>query len=393
MADVKVRAILTDPAELSGLFTTPSGVALKDGDLVLPTDQPSPLENDFRRARSGAWEKATDIALVKAMEVRVLEGDADETRGSSWVLRTGDQQPVRGDTALVWDQETKVPRSVPGAGTEDVQGVFGLKRKQDLAGEYRYISGELDDRGQFVSVFSSPPLVPPDSISGLGIRRADETGVAVASGSAWVPGAGAPVELQAEAVLRGPNAGGAWPAGVIRHVYLGRNVEGVPTVEALAEQPAAPYFGDAMARSTAAEPDATRRYLGSFLTAANGQLRQFNANGADHLYLFDVADAGRVVNGGVATAEQTVNLVNLGLVPRGTRRAWLRVATGGAGVVLGNSEDSIALGPGSTGVRTVRANQDKDVLMPLDANGAFSWCNASSGGSAVIEVLGYRVRR
>lgn len=273
MADVKVRAILRKNTDLSGLFPTPSGVPLEDGDLVLPLDQQSPLENDFHRARPGPWEKATDVTLSEFMRVRVREGPADESGGSSWALATlGDPDTgavARGQQALVWAQETKLPRSVPGAGLEDVGGVFGLRSAPDLQGTYRNPTITLDDRRQIEDIESQP--ASENTLVGLRVSRTGPTQIRAEPGVAWVPGTGL-VTLRTAIVknLLGltPNA---W-----HHAYLFFNADtGEGDVEVTTVAPDAPYLGGARVKGPSGQvaADATRRLVDEFFVAANGQIR------------------------------------------------------------------------------------------------------------------------
>lgn len=119
-------------------------------------------------------------------------------------------------------------------------------------------------------------------IDGLRLVYNSRTGFTVTAGSAYVPFHGKVVELVADKVFTGL----ALTASTWHHVYL-LETAGVADVEVVTTAPTR-YFGTAYNKTG----DTARRYLGSVLTNASGQLFSFRHEVAQGKMMFNEGSPG-----------------------------------------------------------------------------------------------------
>lgn len=127
--------------------------------------------------------------------------------------------------------------------------------------------------------------IPPGYIDGLQMQWIGGTALTVSSGAAYIQGAGS--------VLRAPTAiaksGLSFAASTWYHVYLYDNA-GTPDVEISTTAPTTAYNGTARSKTG----DTSRRYIGSLVTDASSQMRNFSQAGNRVLYK-QVGITGRIV--------------------------------------------------------------------------------------------------
>ncbi len=138
-------------------------------------------------------------------------------------------------------------------------------------------------------------------ILGLRMEYVGPASIRVSSGSAWIPSLQRAVEVPAALTLSGMTlAANTW-----YHLYLYLN-GATPAIEAVATAPASPYSGSARAKTG----DASRRYVGSFLTDASSQILQFMVGSAND-FRWTFSGSGGVLRplaNGKATTRTTVSL-------------------------------------------------------------------------------------
>jgi hypothetical protein len=152
------------------------------------------------------------------------------------------------------------------------------------------------------------------------------------------------------------------------------------------------YSGDAYQKTG----DASRRYLGSVKTNGSGSILSFLMQGNLILYREQIAAAPfRVLNGGTATTETTVNCgtagTNAGVIPVTSRVGVLRVVTTATNIggALGTSDDN-----STSLIRDFYTNTEYVGETPLDSNQALTYRYLSApSGALYIDVQGYRLAR
>lgn len=142
-------------------------------------------------------------------------------------------------------------------------------------------------------------LLPKGYIDGLQMQWVSGTALTVTSGAAYIEGS--------SKVLRATSAiaktGLSLSASTWYHVYLYDN-SGIADVEIVTTAPASPYNGTARSKTG----DTSRRYVGSVLSDASGNIYRFQQNGSEIEYLVNTAAPFRVVSGGVATTRTNIDL-------------------------------------------------------------------------------------
>ena len=104
-------------------------------------------------------------------------------------------------------------------------------------------------------------------IDGLYMKYNSANSLTVTEGSAYIPGTGSILELTAPVILSGLTL----TANTWYHLYLYSNA-GTPTLELVTTAPDTPYFSTARGKTG----DASRRYVGSVLSAAANTLHKFS---------------------------------------------------------------------------------------------------------------------
>lgn len=157
----------------------------------------------------------------------------------------------------------------------------------------------------------------PDYISGLKMVWNSANSLSVTSGAAYISSLGRVVRLGAPANL----AGLVLTASTWYHLYLYLNA-GAPAVECVSTAPAAPYYGTAQNKTG----DTSRRYIGSVMTDASGNILQFVHIGTSVYYPngFSTAAPYRALSVGTATASTAVSLS--GIIPATATAVLVRIA-------------------------------------------------------------------
>jgi len=223
----------------------------------------------------------------------------------------------------------------------------------------------------------------PGYIDGLQMQWVSATAVTVSSGRAYIPSLGY--------YLDAPNAialtGLVLTASTFYHLYLYSNA-GTPAIECVTTAPDVPYSGTARAKTG----DTSRRYLGSVLADASGNLTNF-MHGSDGFVVWrlDTRNAPfRAVSAGVATVATTVSLS--AAVPATANVAKLNCldTDNTATLELGNSLASVFP------IHVIRPITGVPLSFPIDASQSIQYALSpapASGGAAFIDILGYGLSR
>lgn len=225
-------------------------------------------------------------------------------------------------------------------------------------------------------------VIPPGYIDGLNLVWNSGTSISVTSGSAYIEGAAAVVNVPAELTLSGLSL----TASTWYHVYLYLNA-GVPAIECVTSAPATAYSGTARSKTG----DTSRRYLGSVLTTSANTIANFvhSCGVINYLERTDVAPF-RALNAGVATAPTAVSLLACG-VPVTARTAKLNITNLATDqtIRLSNSESSV------TNMQGIRPLSGFPVLFPTNSSQQVTYFFAvtPAAGGAYIDVIGYGLER
>lgn len=216
-------------------------------------------------------------------------------------------------------------------------------------------------------------------MDGLILEWVDGTTLRLTSGSAFIEGLGYAVAVPAPITKSGLSlAAGSW-----YHVYLRLNA-GVPDVEVVTTAPAAPYNGTARSKGG----DATRRYLGTFLTNSGGGMKAFKQSA--HYFAWMGRNSivpHHVLAAGTATSQTPVSLA--GIVPFPGIVAMLHArADSSAGLQITNAEAAsfavIEVGPGAEVITP----------FPVDSTHSVAYANAAAPAvGANLYVPGFFVER
>lgn len=226
-------------------------------------------------------------------------------------------------------------------------------------------------------------VIPPGYIDGLKLVWNSGTSISVTSGSAYIEGAAAVVNVPAALTLSGLSL----TASTWYHVYLYLNA-GVPAIECVTTAPATAYSGTARSKTG----DTSRRYIGSFRTSAAGSIIKFAQSGVSVLYLEDTNAAPfLVLSGGTATVTTSISAANVapptGISIKGT---ILNAATN-AYIRISNSDGPSA----ATGYITLASpNGVTATDIPINASQAYTYAyDAAPTGSTYHRVFGYTFER
>lgn len=223
-------------------------------------------------------------------------------------------------------------------------------------------------------------VIPPGYIDGLNLVWNSGTSISVTSGSAYIEGAGAVVNVPAVLTLSGLSL----TASTWYHVYLYLNA-GVPAIECVTTDPSSAYSGTARSKTG----DSSRRYVGSFLTDSSSSICNFISDGYKYVYLVSISTPPfRVLNNGTNTswtgfsfssvAPITAIGIIVNIVANGTAVTRVRPYGGsyiGTERLYGLAAGAVVFGP-----------------LPVSSSLLAEYM-VDSGGSCVLDVLGFEYRR
>lgn len=230
-------------------------------------------------------------------------------------------------------------------------------------------------------------LLPPGYIEGLRLIRPSATALTITTGAAYIPSLGRVVRLSADVALTGL----ALAASTWYHAYLYVNA-GVASVELVTTAPAAAaYNGTARTKNG----DTSRRYVGSVLTDASGNLYAFRMRGTSIAWKNSVAAAPFLVaSAGRATTPTNVSCS--GVVPvTGVEATMILAMIGtGADAPLGTSDMTGTLSA-SNYLQYLAGGVQTTHTMALDASQAFNYLLTASvaTGGFYARVTGYTFER
>lgn len=232
-------------------------------------------------------------------------------------------------------------------------------------------------------VFADIPY-PTDYIIGLKLIWNSATSISVGTGSAVIPSTSKLEVVNSNLTLSSLSLS----ASTFYHVYLFDNA-GTPTIECVTAAPATPYQGTARAKTG----DTTRRYLGSVLTDASGNIFNFYHTAKDLvMYQTNINPAPFLVVAGTASSPTSVSCA--GVVPPTARivKGFLANNDASRGVFIGNAN----VIPSSTnftcyiGISPCIATID----FILDSSISFQYTYPSSPtGNFVARISGYYLER
>lgn len=228
-------------------------------------------------------------------------------------------------------------------------------------------------------------VIPPGYIDGLNLVWNSGTSISVTSGSAYIEGAAAVVNMPAALTLSGLSL----TASTWYHVYLYLN-SGVPAIECVTTDPATAYSGTARSKTG----DTSRRYIGSLLTDSAGQVLNFKHISDSGAILYrckqDLAPF-RALQLGNAIVETNVSLA--GAIPVTADAAQLRLFNSGTSLVTSYStSDDSASGPPKSSIAAVAAGANAYIPFPVDSTQAityWNWTTPEEGTGAFVDVYGY----
>lgn len=226
-------------------------------------------------------------------------------------------------------------------------------------------------------------LIPPDYISGLEMIWNSATSLSVTTGAACRP-SDSLLMMPAALITK---AGLTLTASTWYHLYLYMNGAN-PDVEIVTTAPAAAYFGAARAKTG----DTTRRYIGSILTDASGNI--YNViqvhNEINYRVPFDNAPL-RALSYGQATAYTDVLLTGL---PPTSRIAICRLTNNDTSLAA-RFTTSDSSGDPVNGCYGVAAGQS--IFMPVNVDSSqklrYAFPSGTPTGGAYVDVYGYIVSR
>lgn len=229
-------------------------------------------------------------------------------------------------------------------------------------------------------------VIPPGYIDGLNLVWNSGTSISVTSGSAYIEGAAAVVNVPAALTQSGLSL----TASTWYHVYLYLNA-GVPAIECVTAAPATAYSGTARSKTG----DTSRRYLCSIATGTSASLLPFYKYGNTIRYRNVSGSPYRVLSAGSAISATSISLS--AAVPFTAISAILKVnnyltSSGTAQVLnIGATSDSFQLAIQPNGSASISF---ADIALSPESTTVYYFYNESpSSGGGYIDILGYQIAR
>jgi hypothetical protein len=215
-------------------------------------------------------------------------------------------------------------------------------------------------------------VLGPNYINGLSLTRLATNSIRIETGLAILPNnrvlrVTSPITFSSMSLL----------ASTWYHVYLYLSGSSV-LAEYVTASPATPYFGTARTKTG----DTSRRYIGSFLTNSSAQIHDFSYTN-NYMAYRTAGSNFRILNGGTALSLTAVSLANA--VPgTATLVDIFCINIGSAAIYLCNSAGGIYY--------TLLANSRFEISnVPIENGNLYYY--VVSGGSAIIDVMGYTMER
>lgn len=219
----------------------------------------------------------------------------------------------------------------------------------------------------------------PTAIGGLYLEYTGPNSLRVTSGAAYIPGLGFLLDVPSAISKTGLSLA----ASVHHHVYLYRNGT-TPDIEIATTAPAI-YRGRARIKTG----DATRRYVGTAITNASGQILNFyhDETGVTYRETQDAAPF-RVLTNGKQTAITAVSCA--ACVPVTARKATVRLINLSNAVLLTGVSD------GSNAWAALTSSEKSFPNHPLNANQELTYrfsATVTTADGGYIDVYGYALER
>ena len=179
-------------------------------------------------------------------------------------------------------------------GEQGIQGIQGVQGEQGIQG----VQGIQGPPGA-----DGASGVTPDWIAGLSLTWGSASSISVEPGEAYIQGSSSTLSSGSTITKSSLSLSNS----TFYHVYFYSN-GGTPDIEISTTAPAAPYKGSARSKTS----DTSKRYLGSFLTDASGQVIRFQTVSIGNKLEFtwiaqnNVAPF-RILGGGTATTPTAVS--------------------------------------------------------------------------------------
>lgn len=234
----------------------------------------------------------------------------------------------------------------------------------------------LSALGKLQTQITGNAAIPAGYIDGLKMVWNSATSISVTSGNTYIQASSAVISFPSTLTLSSL----ILTASTWYHLYGYLNA-GVPAIELVTTAPASPYSGTARAKTG----DTSRRYIGSVLTDASGQVKNFAMDGNYIRYLTPSISIGSGLN---ATTQTNLNCASA--VPITASRVDLRAINGDT-----NAAINLVLGGGGVGsLIAVLASSSAYFMMPLDSSQNINYNYSSTPtGSAVVVGVGYTYER
>lgn len=266
------------------------------------------------------------------------------------------------------------------------------KRAFDAKGRLSYESAATTDdltegaTNLYYTDARASAAAPPGYIDGLKMQWDSATGITVSSGAAYIEGS-AGVLLVPSAITK---SGLSLTASTWYHLSVFDNA-GTPDVDISTTAPAAPYNGTARSKTG----DTSKRYIGSILTDASGNIYAFHQSVDKIMWESNVAPAPfLVISAGRATSDTSISCA--GSMPITSRIALLIMATvnSSADAAIGNSNLSGSLSS-SNYLQYVGNGIQTTHLMPVNGSQQFTYkmLGTTTTGGFYARLVGFIMER
>lgn len=235
----------------------------------------------------------------------------------------------------------------------------------------------------FRALVAADVPLPTDYISGLKLIWNSATSISVGTGSAVIPSTGKLEVVSSQLTLSSLSLS----ASTFYHVYLFDNA-GTPAIECVTTAPVI-YNGTAYQKTG----DATRRYIGSVLTDASGNIYRFQHNINQILFVETTTGTPfRVLNNGMSTSRVSVSLTSLLPVTADVATFHLQNTSSTATAMLIDTPETGFTG--ITGIWSVGNGQTAFADVPvLTRTFIYIFSSAPTGSGGFVDIIGYKFNR